>query len=58
MPTRPAATVLRHQLEGELGSLPVVVDDRGDLLVAEGPHPVAELAFLVGQQVVDPVEIA
>src|SRR5918997_7048765 len=48
---------LGHQLEGELGPLPVVVDDRDDLLVAEGPHPVADLALAVAEEFVDAVEV-
>ena len=48
---------LRHQLERELGPVPVVVDDREHLGVDEGPHPVAHGAGLVGQQLVEQVVV-
>jgi hypothetical protein len=41
-----------HQLERELGLLPVLVDDRDDLGVRERPNPVPYLALLVREKVV------
>jgi hypothetical protein len=48
---------LGHQLEGELGPLPVIVDDRQHLLVAEAADPVANLPFPLREEIVDPIEI-
>ena len=48
---------LRHQLERELGPLPVVVDHRQHIGVDESPHAVADLAFLIGQQLGQQVEV-
>src|SRR3712207_3882814 len=48
---------LGHQLEGELGALPVVVDPRGDLLLAEGAHAVADLDLLRLEEFLQVVEV-
>jgi hypothetical protein len=48
---------LRHELERELGALPVVVDDRRDLAGAERAEAVADLAVGVGEQLVRQVHV-
>ena len=48
---------LGHELEGELRPLPEVVDPRGDLRVAEGAHPVADLDLLGLEEVLEGVEV-
>jgi hypothetical protein len=48
---------LGHQLERELGLLPVLVDDRDDLGVRERPNPVPDLALLVREKVVQNVVV-
>jgi hypothetical protein len=49
---------LRHQHERELRALPVVVDDREHLGVAERAQRLADPALLGGEQLVHEVEIA
>ena len=48
---------LRHQLERELRPLPVAVDDRRDLRCAELAQPVADAALVVGELLVEQVEV-
>ena len=48
---------LGHQLERELGLLPVVVYDRDDLGVGEGPYPVPDLPLLIREQLVEQVVV-
>src|SRR5215212_9709414 len=48
---------LGHELERELGLLPVLVYDRDDLGVGEGPDPVPDLSLLIGEQLVEQVVV-
>ena len=48
---------LRDQLERELRPLPVAVDDRRDLLLAERAQPVPDPALVVGELLVEQVEV-
>src|SRR5919204_368046 len=48
---------LRDELERELLTLPVVVDDGDDLAVAELAHPVAHGALFVAEPLLDEVEV-
>jgi hypothetical protein len=45
------------QSEGELGTLPVVVDHGDDIPVGEGAYPVPDLLLLVGQELLNEVVV-
>ena len=53
----PEAAKLLDQVTGELGALPVVVDDRQHLVVDEVPGAVPVVALLRGELVGDPEEV-
>src|SRR5436305_12954988 len=48
---------LGNQLEGEFCPLPVVIDDRHYLPVGEPSHPIANLAVVLGQGLLQPVVV-
>jgi hypothetical protein len=54
----PQLPVPGHEREGELRAFPVVVGDRDHGCVAPRTHPVADRALLVGEHLLEPVEIA
>jgi hypothetical protein len=56
-PAKPSSAIFGHELERELRALPVAVDDRRDLAVAERAQAVADRALLVGQALVEQIEI-